>query len=181
MLKKWLLLAIILLFPGVYVMAFTLTTSAWQTNGPIPSQYTCDGQNVSPPLAWKNPPAGTKSFVLIMNDPDTAQGTWTHWILFNIPANVQDFPENLQHLPLGTLVGKNSGGHISYYGPCPPDNEHRYFFRLYALDTYLDLKTGVEVKTLQKAMQKHVIGNAELQGRYQRPQGNGRAYRYITK
>lgn len=168
MLKKLLLLVIITLFPGGYAMAFTLTTSAWHANAFVPKQYTCDGSNISPPLSWNNSPAGTKSFVLIMNDPDASAGTWTHWMLFNIPATTLNFPENLQQLPQGTLAGKNSWGHARYEGPCPPDHEHRYVFNLYALDTQLELKTGSNLAALQKAMQGHVIDTAVLRSRYNR-------------
>ncbi|MGB6977256.1 MAG: YbhB/YbcL family Raf kinase inhibitor-like protein [Gammaproteobacteria bacterium] len=168
MFKKWLLFAIIILLPGEYAMAFTLTTSAWESNGSIPKQYTCDGTNISPSLTWHNPPVGTKSFILIMDDPDAPAGTWTHWVLFNIPADIHSFPENLHQLPQGTLSVKNSAGHARYDGPCPPDREHRYFFNLYALNTQLEPKAGEDLKTLRNAMHGHVIGNARLEGRYNR-------------
>jgi Raf kinase inhibitor-like YbhB/YbcL family protein len=168
MLKKWLLLTIIILFPSAYAMAFTLTSSAWQPKGAIPAQYTCDGANASPPLAWNKPPAGTQTFALIMTDPDAPSGTWTHWVVFNIPSTVHGLPANIQQLPPGTLAGNNSWKHARYEGACPPAREHRYIFNLYALNTVLNLKAGVDRKTLQKNLQGHVIGNAELQGRYQR-------------
>ena len=113
-------------------------------------------------------PEGAQSFVLIMDDPDAPKGTWDHWLLYNIPADVTHLAQQLKELPAGTLIGKNSWGHDDYGGPCPPDREHRYFFVLYALDSPLKLPGGVDKKTLLSAMQGHILAKAELVGKYDR-------------
>ena len=149
-------------------MAFTLKSSAFSNQASIPVVYTCDGKDVSPTLVWEGAPPATQSFALIMDDPDAPMGTWDHWLLYNIPADTHDLPEHIQKLPVGTLVGKNSWGRNDYGGPCPPDREHRYFFVLYALDTILNLPVGADKKTLQEAMQDHILAKAELIGKYDR-------------
>lgn len=149
-------------------MSLTLTSNAFKNGDGIPSQYSCDGKDISPELQWNNAPDGTQSFALIFDDPDAPMGTWVHWVLFNIPANINQLSENINTLPKGTVVGNNSWGKASYGGPCPPDKEHRYFFKLYALDTTLDLPSGSTKKELEKAMQSHVLSNAELMGKYKR-------------
>lgn len=149
-------------------MAFTLSSSAFIDNSSIPAQYTCDGHDISPPLSWKDIPVGTQSFVLFLDDPDAPAGVWDHWVLYNIPPNVAGLPENVKDLPAGTQVGKNSWQKASYGGPCPPDREHRYSFRLYALDTVLNLGNGMTKAKVEKAMQNHVLGSTELMGRYNR-------------
>ncbi|MDO8519763.1 MAG: YbhB/YbcL family Raf kinase inhibitor-like protein [Deltaproteobacteria bacterium] len=150
-------------------MALLINSSAFDVNGLIPNKYTCDGRDVSIPLSWSGIPAGTKSITLIMDDPDAPVGTWDHWILFNMPSGTTELPEDIKNLPAGTRQGKNSWGKTGYGGPCPPDKEHRYFFKLYALDSLLELKEGVAKKDLEKAMQGHILGKAELIGRYDRP------------
>lgn len=155
-------------YKGVLAMAFLIKSTAFDANSLIPNKYTCDGRDVSIPLRWDGAPAGTKSFALIMDDPDAPVGMWDHWILFNIPSTVTELLEDIKNLPPGTRQGKNSWGKTGYGGPCPPDKEHRYFFKLYALDKLLDLKEGVTKKELEAALQKHVLGQAQVIGRYDR-------------
>jgi Raf kinase inhibitor-like YbhB/YbcL family protein len=145
-----------------------LRSQSFVNNGSIPQIFTCDGADLSPQLSWQNPPPATQSFVLIMEDPDAPRGTWIHWVLFNIPAHVLEMPEAVQYLPEGVQVGKNSWGHASYGGPCPPGQEHRYFFDLYAMDCLLSLDHGVDYETLKKAMEGHVLDHAQLMGKYKR-------------
>ncbi len=145
-----------------------LLSPAFKHNDSIPKKYSCQGENISPPLQWKNSPAKTISFVLIMDDPDAPNGAWDHWILFNIPKNKLELPENITTLSDGISYGKNSWGNLSYGGPCPPNGEHRYYFKLYALDVLLDLPSGVDKETLENAMKGHVVASAELMGRYKK-------------
>ncbi len=137
----------------------------------IPQHYTCDGDNVSPPLEWSDIPAGASSLALVAEDHDAPGGTFTHWVLFNIPVNVRQLPEDVRHdetLPNGAHQGKNDFGRIGYGGPCPPGGSHRYYFRLYALDCRLDLEPGIDKKTLLAAMQGHILAETEIMGRYTR-------------
>lgn len=150
------------------VMAFNLTSPAFSANDRIPSQYTCDGDDYSPPLAWQEIPTGTHSFVLIVTDPDAPAGTWDHWILYNIPASIHALPVNMKALPPGTQVGENSWHKTTYNGPCPPDREHHYLFKLYALDVVLQLTDGATRPQLEAAMAQHILATTELVGRYQR-------------
>lgn len=146
-----------------------ITSTAFSAGGIIPSKYTCDGENISPPIAWEDTPSGTKSFAIIYDDPDAPGGTWDHWILYNLPPTTKSLPENITSLPVGTKVGLNSWPKAEYGGPCPPRGEHRYIFHLYALDTMLNLsEKNVTSKTLRDAMQKHILAEATLIGRYQR-------------
>jgi Raf kinase inhibitor-like YbhB/YbcL family protein len=147
---------------------FKLVSTRFKHNEHIPQIYTCDGKDISPPLSWENTPKETKSFVLIMQDPDAPSNTWYHWILFNIPPYVEKIPEGVQQLPEGTRVGKNSWGKSSYGGPCPPDKEHRYFFNLYALDCLLYVDNGINHEIIEEAMEGHILGQTQLIGRYQR-------------
>ena len=151
---------------------FQLTSSAFETEGSIPSQFSCDGRNISPELSWSRPPAGTKSLVLIMHDPDAPiEGGYTHWLVYNIPAGVNHLPENVPNqdkVAGGGIQGKNDGGKYGYLGPCPPSGTHRYYFRLYALDRDLDAGAGASKASLEKAMEGHVLAKAELLGRYRR-------------
>lgn len=149
----------------------TLTSSAFVHGAMIPKQYTCDGQDVSPPLSWSDPPEKTRSFALIMDDPDAPMGTWVHWVIYNIPATARALPEGVSKdadLPDGSRQGRNSWRRIGYGGPCPPSGTHRYFFKLYALDTVLALASGATKEELLKAMEKHILAQAELMGRYAR-------------
>ena len=145
-----------------------LTSSAFQNGDNIPIHYTCDGKNFSPPLQWNEIPPNTQSLVLIMDDPDAPVGTWDHWIIFNLPANLTALPEGVKQFPQGTKLGKNSWGKTEYGGPCPPDKQHRYFFRLYALKTVLELPNGATKKKIQQAMGDQIIEEAELIGLYAR-------------
>lgn len=156
---------------GGQVMTMQLTSSAFSQGDPIPTKYTCDGDDVSPPLAWGDPPQGTASFVLINDDPDAPVGTWVHWVLYNLPANARSMPEAVPsdaELPDGSRNGQNSWRRLGYGGPCPPGGTHRYFFKLYALDTVLDLASGANKEEVLKAMEGHILGQAELMGVYSR-------------
>jgi hypothetical protein len=148
-----------------------LESTAFSHNDLIPSQYTCDGEDISPPLSWNDPPAASKSLVLICDDPDAPMKTWVHWVAYNLPPETRSLPENLpvgNSLAKGGLQGKNDFGKISYGGPCPPRGTHRYFFKLYALDRMLDLKPGATKAQVEAAMKGHILAQAELIGRYSR-------------
>lgn len=164
---KVLILLIINLQWGI-AMAFTLSSPAFANNQSIPELYTCDGKDISPPLQWNNSPQGTQSFALVMEDPDAPAGTWDHWILLNIPGNLNEITEAAKNIPAQVLIGKNSWGKQRYNGPCPPSGTHRYIFKLLALDKTLDLKSGANKKELQTALQGHVLESAQLIGLYQR-------------
>ncbi|MFQ5755270.1 MAG: YbhB/YbcL family Raf kinase inhibitor-like protein [Acidiferrobacterales bacterium] len=156
-------------------MALTITSSAFSHNGEIPKRYTCDGDDVSPDLVWSGVPEGTKGVVLIVDDPDAPdpaapQMTWVHWVLYNIPPDVTGLPDavNPSALPAGTLEGLNDWKRTGYGGPCPPIGRHRYFHKLYALDAVLpDLGRPSKAK-LEKAMEGHILEQAELIGTYKR-------------
>ena len=153
-------------------MSFQISSSAFSEGGMIPKKFTCDGPNVSPQLSWKDAPAATQSFALIMDDPDAPVGTWVHWVLYNLPANAQELPEGVekQEQPANdALQGRNDFRKIGYGGPCPPAGKpHRYFFKLYSLGTKLDLKAGVTKADLERAMKGHILGQGQLIGRYGR-------------
>ncbi len=158
--------------PTEAAMSFQLTSTAFTQGNAIPPIYTCSGKNISPPLAWSNPPAGTQSFALILDDPDAPGGTFTHWVLYNLPAAAGGLEENIPASPQlsdGSLQGRNSAGGSGYTGPCPPSGTHRYFFKLYALDSALSLPAGAGAAQLQQAMQGHILGNIELMGTYKKP------------
>ena len=147
----------------------TITTSVFDRGARIPPKYTCDGENVSPPLSWSAGPAGTASYVLILDDPDAPNGTWVHWVAWNIAANTlaEALPRE-KRLADGMSQGKNSWGKHGYGGPCPPAGEHRYFFKVYALDTKLELEPSTDKSALLAAMQGHVLGEGETFGVYTR-------------
>lgn len=153
-------------------MALTISSPAFKEGDRIPTKYTCEGQDVSPPLAWSEPPAGTRSLALIVDDPDAPGGVFTHWVLFNIPAESRELPPAVPtqaELATGARQGTNDFGKIGYGGPCPPPGRpHRYQFTLYALDQSLDLKGGVSKKQLLSAMQGHILAQGRLTGTYQR-------------
>ncbi len=147
--------------------------TAFTNNTNIPQEYTCSGQNISPEIKWSNAPEDTKSFVLIVDDPDAPAGNWVHWVAYNIPANKNSLPENItstSQLEDGTLQGSNSFNNLGYGGPCPPQGHgaHRYFFKLYALDTMLDLTSGASKTHIEQAMAEHVIDRAETVGHFER-------------
>jgi Raf kinase inhibitor-like YbhB/YbcL family protein len=152
-----------------------LTSTAFETESNIPMQYSCDGRNISPDLSWSGAPAGTKSFALVMHDPDApVAGGYTHWLVYNVPSAADHIPENAPNqdrLPGGGMQGKNDSGTYGYTGPCPPSGTHRYYFRLYALDVELDPRAGTSKAAMEKSMQGHVLAQAELLGRYKRPSG----------
>lgn len=152
-------------------MAFQVTTTAFRDAGSIPKKFTCDGPDVSPALSWSDPPAGTKSLAIIADDPDAPGGTWVHWVLYDLPADTRKLPEAVakdRELPNGALQGRNDFGKIGYNGPCPPrGSAHRYFFKLYALDSKTGLKAGATKGDLEHAMKGHVLGQAQFIGKYQ--------------
>jgi Raf kinase inhibitor-like YbhB/YbcL family protein len=150
-----------------------ITSTAFAHNGAIPPNYTCEGSDVSPPLTWSDVPPNAKSLVLIVDDPDAPDPaapkmTWVHWMLYNIPASAAGLAEAVKSLPPGTLEGLNDWKRTGYGGPCPPIGRHRYFHKLYALDATLpDLQKPDKAK-LEGAMKKHVVGQTELIGTYQK-------------
>ncbi|HEV2435330.1 MAG TPA: YbhB/YbcL family Raf kinase inhibitor-like protein [Verrucomicrobiae bacterium] len=153
-------------------MSIQITSTAFTEGRPVPDKYTCAGPNVSPPLQWANAPAGTKSFALIAEDPDAPMGTWVHWVIYNLPPAATALAENRPpspELPDGSKQGVNDFRETGYGGPCPPPGKpHRYFFKIYALDTVLSLKAGATRRELLKAMESHVLAQGQLMGTYQR-------------
>jgi len=152
------------------VMAIELTSTAFSPEGVIPRRHTCDGEDISPPLAWRGLPPGTKSLVLIADDPDAPAKTWVHWVIYNLPAANGGLPENVppENNVAGGRQGRNDFGRIGYGGPCPPGGTHRYYFTLYALDAELDLPPGASKTELLQAIEGHLLGEAQLMGRYRR-------------
>ena len=147
---------------------FHLASPAFTNGNLIPQTHTCDGENSSPPLRWMHAPEGTQSFALVVEDPDAPKGTFTHWLLWNLPAGTTELPAGKAGLGVS---GRNDFQHVGYGGPCPPpkDGPHRYFFKLFALDAQsLGLKEGARRDELLQAISKHTLGQAELMGRYQR-------------
>jgi len=150
-------------------VTMNLTSSAFAQGQPIPAKFSCKGADVSPALAWDEPPAGTKSLALIMDDPDAPMGMWVHWVLFNIPTSAHGWPENTPTdaiLPNGAVQGITSARSHGYHGPCPPSGTHRYFFKLYALDTLLSLPSSASKADLLAAMEGHILAQAELMGTF---------------
>jgi Raf kinase inhibitor-like YbhB/YbcL family protein len=151
-------------------MSFKLTSSAFAEGQAIPVKYSCKGSDMSPPLEWgEELPQGTKSLALIVDDPDAPMGTWVHWVLWNIPTTAHGWPENTPtdpELVNGAMQGKTSAGGSGYHGPCPPSGTHRYFFKLYALNTKLSLPAGADKDALFQAMDGHVLAQVELMGTF---------------
>ena len=150
---------------------FELTTSSFLANGDIPVRYTCEGADVSPALRWTDPPAGTRSFTLIVEDPDAPGTVFTHWVLYNLPPNSRALPEALpaHGEARGARQGRNDFGKSGYGGPCPPPGtRHRYYFKLYAVDRLLDVPSGLSRAEVEKALRGHVLGQAEVMGRFRR-------------
>jgi Raf kinase inhibitor-like YbhB/YbcL family protein len=149
-------------------MAFALSTTAFADGGAIPARYTCDTADLSPALSWKGVPQGTRTLALIADDPDAPAGTWTHWILWNIPPQASFLPEGVppvETLDNGARQGRNDFRRLGYRGPCPPPGKpHRYFFKLYALNARLDLKPGAARGELEEAMKGHIIAQAVWMG-----------------
>ena len=153
-------------------LALQIASAAFNADGTIPQRYTCDGEDLSPPLFWSEPPPGTQSFALICDDPDAPAGTWDHWVLFNIPATTRSVPEGVPADPVvkgAGMHGSNSWERLGYGGPCPPEGgAHRYYFRLYALDANLDLEPGAGKEDVDKAMRGHILAQGQLMARYGR-------------
>ena len=150
---------------------FSLSSGAFGQGDSIPVEYTCDGSDMSPPLVFSGIPDGVKSIALIMDDPDAPGETWVHWVIYNIPAGTQQLAEGIpgeRTLNGGSRQGMMDFGSIGYGGPCPPSGTHRYFFKVYALDTVLDLQPGASKQQLENAMQGHILAKTELMGRYGR-------------
>jgi Raf kinase inhibitor-like YbhB/YbcL family protein len=152
-------------------MAINVTSTAFEEGGAIPTRYTCDGPDVSPPLSWSSVPDGTRSLALIADDPDAPSGTFVHWVIYNLPPDMRRLPEdvpNRETLPSGARQGVNGAGSIGYMGPCPPSGAHRYFFKVYALDTELDLGRRATKEDLVSIMEEHVLAQGQLMGIYRR-------------
>jgi Raf kinase inhibitor-like YbhB/YbcL family protein len=145
---------------------FRVTSPAFPQGQPIPARFTADGADISPELHLLDTPPGTASFALVMDDPDAPVGTWVHWVVWNLPAATAKIPEG--SLPAGAVEGRTSWGRAGYGGPAPPSGTHRYFFKVYALDTILDLPSSTDAKGLERAVQGHVLARAELMGTYTR-------------
>jgi Raf kinase inhibitor-like YbhB/YbcL family protein len=149
-----------------------ITSPAFADGAPVPAEHTCEGAGSSPGLAWEEIPVATRSFALICDDPDAPRGTWVHWVLFNLPADAVELAPAVPaapELPSGARQGVNDSGDIGYGGPCPPRGQsHRYFFRLYALDSTLNLSPGVTRPDLDHSMAGHILAEATLMGRFQR-------------
>lgn len=153
-------------------MSLELKSDAFTNGQSIPAKYSCIGRNISPALTWNDPPAGTQSFALIMEDPDAPMGTWVHWVLSNIPVDRRGLEEDLPVTGKnvantnGIFVGKNSSGTIGYDGPCPPSGTHRYYFRLYALDIQIGLLPGAAKQDVLREMDGHILAQSELMGTF---------------
>ncbi len=143
-----------------------LESPAFEQNGEIPSEYTCDGKDVNPPLSVSGVPASAKSLVLLVEDPDAVSGTWIHWLVWNIDPAAGNFASGA--VPRGGVEGTTSAGRTGWHGPCPPSGSHRYFFKMYALDVTLDLPTSTQATELERAMHGHIVDKAGLVGSYKR-------------
>ncbi len=151
--------------------AMEVRSQAFKPGSMIPAKHTCDGADTSPPLTWSDSPAGTKSFALIMDDPDAPVGAWVHWVVWNIPATARGLEENVPKtasLPNGARQGTNDFKRTGYGGPCPPSGTHRYFFKLYALGTTLNLSPETTKSVLEDTMRRHILAQSELIGKYTR-------------
>jgi Raf kinase inhibitor-like YbhB/YbcL family protein len=153
-------------------MAWQLTSGAFEPGRSIPTRFSCDGEDLSPDLRWDEPPPGAKSLALIVEDPDAPSGRFIHWVGFNLSAKERQLPAGIKastRLPAGMLQGRNDFGNVGYGGPCPPKGQnHRYYFRLYALDRPVELQAGASADELRAAMHGHVLGEAELMGTFKR-------------
>jgi Raf kinase inhibitor-like YbhB/YbcL family protein len=150
-------------------MSFRLFSPSFTESSPILRKHSCHGADISPVLHWDGSPVGTKSFALIMNDPDAPSGDWVHWILYNIPPQIHELPEGFPGEPTsvdGILQGQNSWHQVKYGGPCPPGGTHHYYFRLYALDSMLSISPGVDKHELQQNMKGHILEEAVLMGTF---------------
>ncbi len=152
-------------------MAILVTSPAFKEGGMLPAKYTCDGQDISPPLKWQQAPQDVKSFALISDDPDASLGTWVHWVMWNIPAEANGLPENVppkKELPDGSKQGISDFRQHGYNGPCPPGGTHRYYFKIYALDQMLNLPAASTKQDLLEAMKGHILAEGQLMGKYRR-------------
>ena len=148
-----------------------IISSAFDEGTMIPKKFTCDDLDISPPLKWSKIPEGTKTFAIICDDPDAPMGIWVHWIVFNLPANINELSEDippLETLPDGAKQGRNDFGKIGYGGPCPPGGTHRYYFKIYALAKVLNVEAGITKSELLKAMEGNILSEGQLMGRYKR-------------
>jgi Raf kinase inhibitor-like YbhB/YbcL family protein len=145
---------------------FQIESTAFLEGGDIPDLYTCKGKSINPPLHFSNVPKHTKTFALVMDDPDAPLKTWQHWLIWNLPAKTTDIPQNT--ILANAVIGKNSSGKMEYDSPCPPFGNHHYYFRVFALDAPLELKPGSKRSALDKAMKGHVLSEATLMGRYKK-------------
>lgn len=166
MLKTVCLLCLLLCFEVAHAM--TLSSPAFKNGAQIPSEYTCHGKNTSPPLTWQDVPTGTKTLALIVSDPDAPMGVWDHWLLYNIPSQLNALKTGA-NLPKEISVGLNSWHNARYQGPCPPKGTHHYIFTLYALDIRLTLSANRDKAALLKAMQHHILATATWVGLYSAP------------
>lgn len=158
--------------PADELPGLTLTSPAFEAGANIPPKYTCKGQDVSPPLVWSQPPQGTQSLALIMDDPDAPVGVWVHWVVYNIPADIRSLEEGIvsgqRYGDVTLSFGKNSWGKRAYGGPCPPSGTHRYYFKLYALDSVPKIPEGADKQTVEKAIEGHILAYGELMGVFSR-------------
>ena len=148
-----------------------VTSSAFGEGDRIPSDFTCDGVNMSPPIEWSGVPANTGSLAVIVDDPDAPSGNWVHWLVYDLPPDLTQLPSGIsagEKLSIGGLQGHTDFGKTGYRGPCPPSGEHRYFFKVYALDAMLRLKSGASKQELSQAMQGHILAGGVLMGKYAR-------------
>lgn len=156
---------------GEKTMAITITSPAFDEGGMIPRKYTCDDKDISPPLKVDGVPDGAQSLALISDDPDAPMGTWVHWVLYNVPPDTKELPENMpsdEEMPSGARHGVTDFKNFGYGGPCPPSGTHRYFFKIYALDTTLDLSGRINKADLEAAMKGHILAEGQLMGKYAR-------------
>lgn len=156
-------------YAATSVNTLEISSQSFENQSTMPKLYTCDDKDISPQLSWTGVPSNTQSLALILSDPDAPEGTFYHWVLYNIPPSTTTFSENLKKLPTGVIVGRNSWGKMQYNGPCPPKGStHSYIFTLYALDSKLSLPAGADAQTVLNALQPHLINKAELSASYGR-------------
>jgi Raf kinase inhibitor-like YbhB/YbcL family protein len=156
---------------GEQPMAILVSSPVFDEEGMIPVKYTCDGDDISPPLLFDGIPAEAKSLALISDDPDAPMGTWVHWVMYNLPPDTREMPEKIasdEKLENGAIHGVTDFGRYGYGGPCPPSGTHRYYFKVYALDTMLDLSGKIDKKALVAAMEGHILAEGQLMGKYKR-------------
>jgi len=161
----------IIMQKGVSGMELDIKSNAFDEGEPIPQKYTCDGDDTSPPLHWSQPPIATKSMVLICDDPDAPMGTWVHWVLYGLSPDTRELPEkisNEKEILGGARHGMNDFSRYGYGGPCPPSGTHRYFFKLYAIDTVVEMEAGATKDEILNAIKGHILAEGQLMGRYSR-------------